>query len=319
MALNGLLDIEVGVPNPSELVEFWVRHGLIHTVDGVLGTIDRPTQIGVQQAPYRQLTRLHLSCESEADISAISTRLDSAGISYKATSTDVSCIDPVFGHRVVVEAVEPHPLTPAQSRAINGPGQQMRMNSRAEAVVNESPRRPRRVGHVVLGTPRVADALNFYLDILGFRISDQILKGVATFARCESDHHNLLIQPAKTSYLNHYALEMDDIDAIGRAGTAVVRERQDASVIGVGRHNLGSNLFWYLTDPSGTMFEFFADMDQIVNDEVWEREVGRRDWEGADGPAGFSVWGPPTPPPAFFNPPDLSHIAAGREAQGLTA
>ena len=85
------------------------------------------------------------------------------------------------------------------------------------------------------------------------------------------------------------------------AGTAVVAEREDASVVGVGRHNLGANLFWYLTDPSGNMFEFFADMDQIVDDAVWEREHLKRDWEGADGPAGFSIWGPKDPPDRFFN------------------
>ena len=113
--------------------------------------------------------------------------------------------------------------------------------------------------------------------------------------------------------------EMDDVDAVGRAGTAVVAERNDASVVGVGRHNLGSNIFWYLTDPSGGMFEFFSDMDQIVDDEAWERDVCRRDWDGADGPAGFSVWGPVMPPPEFFRPPDLAMIGAGREAAGLRA
>ena len=111
-------------------------------------------------------------------------------------------------------------------------------------------------------------------------------------------------------------VEVDDVDAIGKAGTAVVAERPGASVVGVGRHNLGSNIFWYLSDPAGTFFEFYSDMDQIVDDEAWERDHLRRDWEGSDGPAGFSVWGPKEPPPEFFNPLDLDVICAAREALG---
>ena len=50
--------------------------------------------------------------------------------------------------------------------------------------------------------------------------------------------------------------------AASRGGTDELRVgwpdncREDASVVGVGRHNLGANLFWYLTDPSGNWLEF---------------------------------------------------------------
>ena len=85
---------------------------------------------------------------------------------------------------------------------------------------------------------------------------------------------------------------------------------------GLGRHYLGSNVFWYLRDPAGNMFELFCDMDQIFDDDAWETDVGRRNW-GADGdmPA-FSVWGSPEPA-VFFKQPDLATIAAAREAAGL--
>ena len=109
---------------------------------------------------------------------------------------------------------------------------------------------------------------------------------------------------------------VEDVDAIGKAVTSFVGLRADAIVVVVGRDNLGSNIFWLLTYPAGTLFEFYSDMDQIVDDDVWEREHLRRDWEGSDGPAGFSVWGPKEPPPEFFNPLDLDVIGAAREALG---
>jgi catechol 2,3-dioxygenase-like lactoylglutathione lyase family enzyme len=317
MALNGLLDIELSVPEPAELVAFWERHGLRCTGDGVLGTADRDVQLRIVEGDHRHLSELHLSCDTEQDLADIAARIGEMGVESSTEGTTLRCTDPVLGHRVVVAVGAPHPLSAAQRRVLNGPGEHVRANARAEAVTEEAPRPPRRLGHVVFGSPDVAASTSFFIDGLGFRVSDQILNGVATFARVESDHHNLLIRPAPTGFLDHYAMEVDDVDAIGKAGTAVVAERSDASVVGVGRHNLGSNLFWYLTDPAGNMFEFFADMDQIVDDEAWEREHCRRDWEGSDGPAGFSIWGQVDPPEEFFNPPDLDTIAAAREARGL--
>ena len=316
MALNALLDIELSVPDPSSLTDFWVRRGMLESAAGVLGTEDRDVQIRTVEGTYRHMSELHLGCEAEKDLIDISQRLADMGIDSEIVDTRLTCVDPIFCHRVVVDVTDPHPLTPTQSRAHNPPGEQNRVNLRAEAVVEKAPRPPRRLGHFVLGTPNFKEATEFFVEGLGFKISDQILKGVATFMRVEQDHHNLLIHPGPTSYLNHYAREMDDVDAIGKAGMEVLAEREDASVVGVGRHVLGSNMFWYMLDPQGNMFEFFSDIDQIVDDEAWDREFGRRDWEGSDGPAGFSVWGPKEPE-VFFNPTDIETIAAGREAAGL--
>ncbi len=215
---------------------------------------------------------------------------------------------------MVVDVVGEEPLSEAAARSINRPGHTDRTTARADVVEEAAPRPPRRVGHVVLGTPHLAEACAFYVDGLGFRVSDKILDGVLTFTRVEPDHHNLLIQPAPVSYLNHYALEMDDVDAIGAAGSAVIAEQPDAHVVGVGRHRLGSNLFWYLTDPAGSMFELFADMDRITDDTAWDREHRRDDWTPEE--AGLAVWGPAEPPEVFFTPPDLAAIGAARESLG---
>ncbi|MEI7624280.1 MAG: VOC family protein [Actinomycetes bacterium] len=316
MGLNGLLDIELSVPNPQELNDFWLRRGMVQTADGVLGTVDRAVQLRLAEGTYRHMSELHLSCDAEQDLAAIATRIGDLGVTSTVTGTRLTCIDPVFGHRVVIDVGAQHPLSPSQQRAWNHAGDTQRNNNRAPAVTEESLRVPRRLGHVVLATPHLDDANAFIFDGLGFRISDQILGGLATMGRAEQDHHNLFIQPGTTSYLNHYALEMDDLDAIGKAGQAVIDENPDAHVVGIGRHYLGSNVFWYLRDPAGNMFELFTDMDQIIDDEAWDREVGRRDWEGADGHAPFAVWGPKEPE-SFFFPADADEIAAARAALGL--
>jgi catechol 2,3-dioxygenase-like lactoylglutathione lyase family enzyme len=269
------------------------------------------------EGSYRHLSEMHLTCDTEADLDGVAARLADVGVRADVVDTTLRCVDPVMGHRIVIDVGTPHPLTPTQRRAFNGPGERVRLDERADAVANRTPPPPRRVGHVVLGTPMFQQAADFYVNALGFKISDRMYKGMLTFMRVESDHHNLLIQPGPTSYLNHYAIEVDDIDAVGQFGSSILAESPDAHVVGIGRHNLGSNVFWYLKDPAGNMFEFFSDMDQIVDDELWDRVHRRDDWDGADGPAGFSVWGPTDPPEFFISPPDLRDIAAAREALGL--
>lgn len=316
MGLNGLLDISMAVPDPVGLTEFWIRRGMHRTDDGVVGTEDRPVQLRISEGTYRHLTELHLSCETEQDLADIAERLGGLGVTASIGGTALTCTDPVFGHRVLIEVGAPIPLTAHDEAARNRAGATERNGSRADAVLAAEASPPRRLGHIVLGTPHLEKATAFMFEGLGVRISDQILGGLATFGRVEADHHNLLLQPCTVSHFNHYAMEMDDIDAIGLAGAAVLAERPDADVVGIGRHFLGSNVFWYLQDPSGTIIEFFTDMDQIHDDELWDREFGRRDWEGADGHAPFAVWGPKEPE-TFFMPADLDVIGAAREAAGL--
>ena len=48
-----------------------------------------------------------------------------------------------------------------------------------------------------------------------------------------------------------------------------------------GRHILGSNLYWYFSNPSGGNTEYFADMDCM--DDNWKPRI----W---DKNPGFSLW-----------------------------
>jgi catechol-2,3-dioxygenase len=195
---------------------------------------------------------------------------------------------------------------------VNRPGAIDRVDERAEAVREPTPRPPRRLGHIVLTSTDVPASRAFYLDGLGFRLTEVVGNGAGVFARCSPDHHNLLIMAGKVPHLNHYAFEMDDVDAIGKAAQAVLDEAPDRHVVGLGRHAAGSNLFWYLLDPAGTMFEFFSDMDRIEDEARWVAALAREQAE----PAGVKVWGPETPR-EFFTPVDLDMIAAGRAAEGL--
>ena len=67
-----------------------------------------------------------------------------------------------------------------------------------------------------------------------------------------------------------------------------------------GRHFLGSNYFWYFRDPAGHMAEYFADLDQIDDDEWTTGEWGAE--------KSLYSWGPPVPKD-FVEPPDIEELS----------
>ncbi len=311
MALTSLLDLELAVPVPSELEAFWVRRGMCVTRPGVLGTGDRPSQLRLREGPYRHVSEIRIGCESERDLDGIAARLHGLGIASVRSDGSLRCADPILDHEVVVEVGAAGALTPPATRAMNRPGRLDRVDRRSTACLDRAPQAPRRVGHVVFGTTDVQASRAFYVDGLGFKVSDAVGE-FAYFLRCSSDHHNLLLAPSPVPCMNHYAVEMDDIDAIGLAGAKVLAERPECSVTGIGRHVIGANMFWYLLDPSGGMFELYADMDQILDDDRWAAEQFRNDWD----PFKIAAWNASAVQPDFFSPADIEAIAKGREAAG---
>lgn len=313
MALTDLLDIALAVPDPAELESFWNRRGMATTAPGQLGTADRPSQIRLVEGDYRHVDALRVACSSQEDLAAIDDRLSRLGLVAEQGDGWLSIVDPVLSHTVRVEVGAAAPLTPAPPRAINAPGVLGRPDRRSEIAVRTAAPSPRRFGHVVFGSPDPKRTVDFYVDGLGFRVSDTLPEAGATFLRCSKDHHNLLILPAPVACMNHYAVEMDDVDGIGLRGTETVGERAEASIYGIGRHVVGSNIFWYLLDPAGGMFELFADMDQITDDDRWDAEERRDDWD----PFTIATYESGISKMDFFLPVDIDDIAAGRERAGL--
>jgi Glyoxalase/Bleomycin resistance protein/Dioxygenase superfamily len=306
VTLHSFLGMEIGVPAPDTLAAGYSQIGLLGHEDR-WGTQDCPDQIRIVEAPYRQLRSMRIGCHDERDLAELRHRLEALGIEAEAGPDRVTCPDPSGHWRVVVEIAPPVSLSRPPPRIHNRPGERARTAARADVVTEAAPRPPRRLGHVVLGSPDPLGSAKFFLEGIGLRMSDQVA-GLLTFMRCSRDHHNLLIQPAPVPYLNHYAFEYDDIDAVGAAARHYLDGQEDRHVVGLGRHVVGSNVFWYVNDPCGTMVEFFSDMDDIPDDDAWEP---RTDWEIGR----FSSWGPKEPPHHFAFPPDLDAIGRLQEAE----
>jgi catechol 2,3-dioxygenase-like lactoylglutathione lyase family enzyme len=143
---------------------------------------------------------------------------------------------------------------------------------------------PMRMGHVVYSIPREAQAkaAAFYTQRLQFRMTDHT-GDLGDFMRCNgsNDHHNLFfLLPPNRAAFNHVAFEVRDFDEIIFGGQSM-RNKGWKSDSPPGRHILGSNLFWYFSNPSGGNVEYFADMDQMDDD------FQTRNWEKTPG---FAMW-----------------------------
>ena len=134
-------------------------------------------------------------------------------------------------------------------------------------------------------------------------MSDEVPGIGASFLRCSTDHHNLLVQGAPVAFLHHTAWEMDDVDAVGRAAAAMLAADPSRHVWGLGRHGIGSNFFWYLRDPAGNFAEYSSDLDVIADDEAWRVAA-------SSGAHPLAAWGPPVPRD-FLAPEDIIAIARG--------
>ncbi len=131
-----------------------------------------------------------------------------------------------------------------------------------------------RIAHGVIVTPRLAETTAWFRDNLGFIGSDNVYSGspdnqLGSFNRCDCgdeyvDHHTLgLFDFGGQLGMHHISFEVADIDAV-MAGHFYLRELgRYEHKWGVGRHNLGSQVFDYWADPWGRVHERWADSDRL--------------------------------------------------------
>jgi catechol 2,3-dioxygenase-like lactoylglutathione lyase family enzyme len=292
----------MGVPNVTETADYYTDFGLSQGSDGWFSTADGGRQLRIAYAPTRRLIDLSIGADDEDDLARISDSLNKLGIPSDLREGVLSAAEPVSGVTVHVRPEPRFIQNPVPRVLVNGPGRDERTGLRAAGALRTGRVRPRKLGHAVIGSTDYQATIRFFLDGLGFKLSD-LIKGQGAFMRCSTDHHNVLVLGAPVNFLHHTSWQVDDVDDVGRGATAMLEGHPDRHVWGLGRHYGGSNFFWYLKDPAGNFSEYYSDLDCIIDDQLWTPE----DLEGARG---LYSWGPP-PPPSFIHPDDLAAMMTG--------
>lgn len=308
MSLHRLLGLHATVPDPDALSAFYRELGLRgDAVAGFTGT-DGGAAVTLAEGPFRRLHSVTAGCSDPSDLRAIAERVRAGGLDPVVADHHVAVVDPASQVRFEVQVAAPAPpQAPPTLVAPNAPGAVARADRRAPATL-QGPRPPRRLGHLVIGSPDPRATASLLTDGLGFKVSDSV-EGIIWFLRCSTDHHNVAVVESPVPLLQHYSWECDDVDHVGHTATALYRADPERQVWGMGRHFAGSNFYWYLRDPSGSFVELYSDLDQILDDAAWEAE-GRTEFT-FDHVA--NVWGPNLPL-EFIVPADLDALQQGWEA-----
>lgn len=189
-----------------------------------------------------------------------------------------------FGQAIGLQVWTPRPVHGAPSPS-NTPGTVGRLNQPRKWIARAV---PKRIHHCVWTFPDVQEALEFYRDRLGFRLTD-VQKGFGVYMRADGayEHHNVFLANAHarmpgfdgTLKFHHANFECEDIDEIMVGKNHLDRLGYSfAGGWGLGRHRLTSAAFLYLNVPElGGDMEYGADCDCV--DDSWKVRV----WDGAFG------------------------------------
>src|ERR1700732_4545450 len=140
---------------------------------------------------------------------------------------------------------------------------------------------PLGVGHAVLTVENIDAVMPFYVDLLGFGLSDYMQKPFrAYFFHINARHHSLALIETGRNGMHHLMVELFSLDDVGQAYDVALSEEDRVSVT-LGRHTNDFMTSFYAKSPSSFMIEC-----------GWGgREIDPATWgplEMTDGP---SLWG----------------------------
>ncbi|TMK46470.1 MAG: biphenyl 2,3-dioxygenase, partial [Alphaproteobacteria bacterium] len=160
------------------------------------------------------------------------------------------------------------------------------------AEIDETPFKPGRsisgfrtgplgLGHVVLTVENIDAVMPFYVDVLGFRLSDFIEKPFrAYFFHINPRHHSLALIESGKNGMHHLMVELFSLDDVGQSYDVALSEENRVGVT-LGRHTNDFMTSFYAKTPSSFMVEC-----------GWGgREIDPATWQPIEMTDGPSLWG----------------------------
>jgi len=132
-----------------------------------------------------------------------------------------------------------------------------------------------KIGHLVLHCRDIDRTVQFYTQVLGFRVSDvyphEMVPGGMVFMRYNHDHHGIgfvgcMEGESEHIELNHVAFEVATLDEIFRA--RIYLEKMGVPIDFEGRRRAGTQISLEFQDPDGHRLELFWGLDQVGYDQT---------------------------------------------------
>lgn len=234
----------------------------------------------LERGPEAQVKRMSLQVPPDSDLAAVCRDLEGQGV----RATVASDVTPALSQ--VVRFEDPR-----------GTIIELFTEAKLHPPVDAKGVTPLRLGHVAYVVPSPQTMVDFYTQVLRFRVSDWMGDYFA-FLRCGPDHHTVNFVTGEQSRMHHIAFELKDWAHV-QSACELLGQRDIKIIWGPGRHGIGHNIFIYHRDQDDHIVEFYIEMDQMKDEALgyfeprpWHKDRPQRPkvWERA--PAGLT-WGPP--------------------------
>ena len=140
---------------------------------------------------------------------------------------------------------------------------------------------PLGLGHAVLTVENIDAVMPFYVDLLGFSLSDYMQRPFrAYFFHINARHHSLALIETGKNGMHHLMVELFSLDDVGQCYDVALGQKECVSVT-LGRHTNDLMTSFYAKSPSSFMVEC-----------GWGgREIEPSTWQPFEMQDGPSLWG----------------------------
>lgn len=269
--VTGLRSVELGVTNLRQSIAFYshvwglepilLEDGAAHLgADGGAHHV-----LTLRERPQCSLLNVHFATVDKAAVNALHGRIQAFGVDVEGQPREL-----------------PDGTGGGYGFAFRTP-EGVSLNISSDVVgrpsTSHDTSKPSKLSHVVLNSANVEQQTRFFLDVLGFKLSDST--DMMDFIRCSADHHSVALARGNGPSVNHISYELDGIDGMMR-GAGRLKSGGFNPEWGLGRHGPGNNVFLYFIDPNGFVVEYTTELEKIdeasymPNDAKYWREFPLR-------------------------------------------
>lgn len=274
MTIQSLGYLGIGTPDPTawatyarEVIGLSVAEGDPSDPTRYRLRMDQhPFRIWLEEAPTGGVSVIGWEVSDSVALDEMTVRLKEAGVDV-VTGTEDEC-----RHRAVSQMV--HFTGPADIRTELFWGRRLADSAFVSSLGVDFVTGDQGLGHVVMKTPHTQQAVDFYRDVLGFRLSDtaDLPWGTFYFLGCNPRHHSVaFVRSHKREGTHHILLEVGSADEVGRALDRV-RAHDVPLMATLGKHANDGMFSFYMSSPAGFGIEIGAEGVQ-VDDRSWVSRI----------------------------------------------
>ncbi len=232
----------------------------------------------LRQAPTYGLDHMSFKVTDRGDLDHYTGRLEERGVVVKRYAPRE--LGPGWGEAIRFDAPSGHVIELVHG--MQRVGNMLPMTNPPPRPQNLIGIAPPRLDHVFITAEDVDETTRFFIDVLDFRLTEQIVAGdghqLATWLERSHTPHDIAMITGPNGGLHHFAFWVDDWNAVRDAADTLAYYGVDIDIAPT-RHGVTRGYTTYFFDPVGNRNELFTGgywVDPDFEPVTWtEEEMGR--------------------------------------------